>query len=256
MTLHYEEFGGGMPLVLVHGLFGSGTNWRGVARKLAQNFHVISMDLPNHGRSRHTASMSYGDMSEALYETAQCFQHGTMNWVGHSMGGKAVMELALTHPEVVTGLVVVDIAPVRYAHSQADLVDAMMKLDLDSVKSRGDADRLLSAVITDTPTRLFLLQNLLPVKGGYKWRLNLPLLNEYMNDIQGFPDHAGVSYQGPTLMMGGENSDYMQAAYHDIVLGYFPAARFETIAAAGHWVHADQPQAVCESITGFVNSRS
>jgi pimeloyl-ACP methyl ester carboxylesterase len=150
----------------------------------------------------------------------------------------------------------VDIAPVRYPHSQTELVDAMMNLDLESVTSRLDADRLLSAAITDTPTRLFLLQNLIPVNGGYEWRLNLPLLKEYMSDILGFPDHTGVSYRGPTLMMGGENSDYIQAAHHEVILDYFPAARFETIAAAGHWVHADQPQAVGESITGFLQSRS
>ena len=256
MTLHYEEFGGRIPLVLVHGLFGSGTNWRGVARKLAENFHVILVDLPNHGRSGHTTSMTYSDMSEALFETAQRLHHRQLNWVGHSMGGKAVMDLALTHPEVVNRLVVVDIAPARYSHSQSQLVDAMINLDLDSVQSRADADRLLSAVITDTPTRLFLLQNLKVVNGGYEWRLNLPLLNEYMSDILGFPEHTGVSYQGPVLVMGGEHSDYVQAAHHDVILDYFPEACFETIAGAGHWVHADQPRAVCESITGFLNGRS
>ena len=242
--------------MLVHGLFGSATNWRGVARVLSDRFHVITVDLPNHGRSEHTPTMHYAAMSTALRELANRTGYDKLSWVGHSMGGKAVMDLALTHPEYVCRLVVVDIAPVPYTGNHAGLIDAMMNLDLSSINSRADADRALSAVIGDTPTRLFLLQNLVPEDGGYHWRLNLPVLNGHLDDIMGFREHAGVTFRGPVLALNGENSDYVTSAHHPIFLKYFPDVTFETITDAGHWVQADQPRAVCEALIRFMNEHS
>lgn len=252
MKLNFEEFGSGPVLVLVHGLFGSATNLRGVARLLAERFHVISVDLPNHGRSPHTDTMTYADMSGALRETLTQFGDSPVNWAGHSMGGKAVMDLALSFPELIERLVVVDIAPVRYTHDQWALINAMSNLDAAALRSRAEGDRLLAAEIEDTATRLFLLQNLVPDAGGYRWRLNLPVLAEYHNDIMGFPEHTGAVCDAPVLVLGGERSDYVKQEQRPVFRGFFPAARFEVIAGAGHWVHADKPREVCAAITRFL----
>lgn len=254
MYLSYEEFGSGAPLVLVHGLFGSGTNLRGVARVLADRFHVYTVDLPNHGRSPQTDSMTYADMSRSLRETVRHFCDGPINWVGHSMGGKAVMDLALTHPGLVDRLVIVDIAPVRYTHDQWALIKAMNGVDPGGLRSRAEGDRLLSESIPDTPTRLFLLQNMVPAESGYRWRLNLPVIAQYHDDIMGFPDHAGSHCDAPTLVLNGERSEYVKDAHKDVFRRFFPAARFQTISGAGHWVHADKPGEVCDAIAGFLGA--
>ncbi len=256
MELHYEEFGSGAPLVLVHGLFGSNTNWRGVAKLLSDRFHVITVDLPNHGRSPHGGTMTYADMSTSLRETLGNVEDPPMVWVGHSMGGKAVMDLALTYPELVDRLVVVDVAPVRYPHSHTRFIDAMIDLDIGSLRSRADADRILSSSIVDTPTRLFLLQNLVRENGGFRWRLNLPVLSEYHDDLMDFPDHSGRRFDGPVLFVTGGQSDYVTAAHRKAVLQKFPGAGFETIHGAGHWVHADKPGVTCEAIARFLKENS
>lgn len=255
MRLNHEEFGSGPLLVLVHGLFGSGTNLRGIARLLADKYRVVSVDLPNHGRSPHSDSMTYADMSQSLQETVRQFGETSVNWVGHSMGGKAVMALALEQPGLVNRLVIVDIAPVRYSHDQWALINAMEGLDLRNLRSRAEADRLLAGDIPDTPTRLFLLQNLVPHDGGYRWRLNLPAISRHHDDIMGFPVHPGVSCDAPVMVLRGERSDYVTEAYHDAFRRFFPATQFETISGAGHWVHADKPVEVCEAIIRFLGAR-
>lgn len=252
MQLNYEEFGSGPPLVLVHGLFGSGTNLRSIARPLSERFRVITVDLPNHGRSPHNDAMTYRDMSRALAETLQHNGGPAMNWVGHSMGGKAVMDLALTRPELVHRLVIVDIAPVRYAHDQWALINAMSSLDTGSVNSRAEAERLLASDIPDTPTRLFLLQNLVPDGKGYRWRINLQAIARHHDDIMGFPDHGESRCRAPMLVLDGERSDYVRKSHREAFRRYFPKVEFETIAGAGHWVHADRPAEVCEAVAGFL----
>lgn len=254
MILNYDEFGTGRPLALVHGLFGSATNLRGIARMLADAYRVVTVDLPNHGRSAHTDAMTYGEMSRSLGETARQIVNGPLHWVGHSMGGKAVMELALTQPDLVDRLVVVDIAPVQYSHDQWALIDAMTRLDPGGLGSRAAADRLLSADVPDTPTRLFLLQNLVPVGGGYRWRLNLPAIARHHDDIMGFPDHGGATCDAPVLVLNGERSDYVRDAHRDAFRRLFPDTRFETIEGAGHWVHADKPAEVCGAIARFLDA--
>jgi len=256
MDLHYEEFGGGATIVLVHGLFGSSTNWRGVAKRLSDRFHVITVDLPNHGRSPRCGTMTYADMSTSLRETLGNIEDAPVAWVGHSMGGKAVMHLALTCPERVDRLVIVDVAPVRYSHSHTPIIDAMSDLDTGSLRSRADADRILSTRIVDTRTRLFLLRNLVRGNGGFRWRLNLPVLAEYHDDLMDFPEHPGTRFDGPVLFVTGDQSDYVTAAHREAILQKFPGAGFETIHGAGHWVHADKPVDTCEAIAHFLDGNS
>ena len=253
MALYYEQQGSGDPVVLVHGLFGSSTNLRGIARKLSHSFHVISVDLPNHGRSPHTATMNYRDMSSALLDVLHHVGLDKVNWVGHSMGGKALMDLALTHPGRVERLVILDIAPVQYSHGHLPFIDTMAALDLSGIASRADADRALSTAIPDAATRLFLLQNLVQKDGSFDWRLNLPVLREYHDQILGFPAYGDVTFDGPSLILSGANSPYVSADYHGDILRYFPNASFQVVQNAGHWLHADQPQAVCDAVARFLS---
>ena len=250
-ALFFQEEGSGEPVVLVHGLFGSGTNLRAIARKLAEQHRVFNVDLPNHGRSPHTSSMTYDDMSEALYEFSRTIATPGLNWVGHSMGGKAVMHLALTHSECVNRLVVMDIAPVNYEHGHAEFIEAMSAIDLNSVGSRADVDRELGKTVTDSATRLFLLQNLKLKEGQYAWRINLPVLRQFHGDIMAFPELTGSTFYGPTLVLSGAESGYVSNAHHHTILRYFPNSAFSVVRGAGHWLHADQPQAVSDSIAQF-----
>lgn len=252
MKLYFEETGSGEPVVLVHGLFGSSANWRGIARKLAPHFRVINVDLLNHGRSPHTSNMSYDDMSAALRDLAKEIHGAALNWIGHSMGGKAVMNLALINRDYVKRLVVMDIAPVAYKHGHVDIIDAMLSLNLDTIRSRAEADATLSEVVKDLRIRLFLLKNLVRDNGKYTWRLNLVTLRQYHTDIMGFPNRVGSTFDGPTLILSGENSNYISPANQGTFLQYFPAAKFEAIPDAGHWLHADQPQAVSDALCRFI----
>lgn len=255
MALYYEEAGAGDPVFLVHGLFGASTNLRRMAKALAERFRVVSVDLPNHGRSAHTESMTYADMRRALLEVMDRVGVTSAHWVGHSMGGKAVMDLALTEPETVSRLVVMDIAPVEYPHSHLQLIDALSALDLESLRSRADAERALGASIPDAPTRLFLLQNLHLQDGRYRWRLNLPVLRDFLKDIMGFPEHAGGVYSGPVLFLSGERSDYVRPVDHAIIKMHFPHVAFDVIGGAGHWLHADRPDEVCAALLRFLTDK-
>ena len=251
--LFFQEQGSGEPVVLVHGLFGSSTNLRAIARKLAEQYRVFNVDLPNHGRSPHTLSMTYQDMGEALFEFSREVGVPKLNWVGHSMGGKAVMHLALTHSGCVDHLIVMDIAPVDYEHGHVEFIEALSAIDLNRIGSRADADQELAQTITDSATRLFLLQNLSLNEGHYTWRINLPVLREFHSDIMSFPEMSGAAFDGPTLLLSGAKSNYVSSADHPTILRYFPNTVFSVVRDAGHWVHADQPQAVCDSIVQFLS---
>lgn len=253
LELHSESQGAGEPLLLVHGLFGSATNWRGIARRLGEQRRALAVDLRNHGRSPHHPAMDYPHMAQDLDAFIACLDAGPVDVLGHSMGGKAAMLLALTRPDRIRRLVVVDIAPVGYGHSHADLVSAMQKVDLAGIKSRTEADRQLQSAVPETGVRLFLLQNLALAQGRYHWRLNLAALAEHMRDIIGFPDVGSSTFSGPTLFINGERSDYILPEHRDLIHRYFPAACFETIAGAGHWVHADQPDALIDSVLDFLD---
>lgn len=252
MTLYFQDEGSGEPLVLLHGLFGSSANLRTLARQLAERFRVLSVDLPNHGRSAHTKSMTYPDMSEALYNLSKRLATPRLNWVGHSMGGKAIMHLALTHSDCVNRLVVMDIAPVNYDHRHGEFFDAMCDLDLDRIGSRAEAERELSLTVTNSAIRKFLLQNLKRDGGRFTWRINLPVLSEFHDDLLAFPDVAGSTFSGPTLVLSGARSSYVSSAHYRTFLRYFPNAVFSVVQDAGHWLHIDQPERVASAVVKFL----
>ena len=241
------------PLVIAHGLFGSGRNWGVIARRLADRRAVFAVDMRNHGDSPRAASHRYPDLAADL---AEVIRHigAAADLLGHSMGGKAAMQLALTQPDLIRRLVVADIAPVAYTHDQTRHIDAMRALDLADLTSRAEADRRLAATVEDPALRAFFLQSLdLKAEGGPRWRLNLPVLEAEMPHIVGWPGTTG-QFDHPTLFLTGADSHYVKPEYRDTIRALFPTARFAKIPGTGHWLHAEKPREFEETVRVFLTS--
>ena len=227
-------------LLIAHGLFGSGRNWGVIAKRLSDRYFVICPDMRNHGDSPWFSTHSYEDMAGDLAELLD----GPTDVVGHSMGGKAAMMLALKFPNLVKRLVVADIAPAAYTHTQLHHIDAMQAVDLGGVEKRSDAGENL-----DPEVRSFLLQSLdLKEK---KWRLNLEVLRAEMPRILSFPQVEGA-FEGPTLFLSGAESGYVKPEHRPEIKRLFPAARFAKIPGAGHWLHADEPRKFEAALRAFL----
>jgi esterase len=242
----------GVPLVIAHGLFGSARNWGVVARRLAEGRQVIAVDLRNHGDSPWSPEHGYEAMAADLEEVIAS-QGGRADVLGHSMGGKAAMVLALTKPARVGRLIVADIAPVAYGHSQMEIVRAMQAVDLSVVTRRSEADPLLAASLEDPALRAFLLQSLSVEGGRAAWKLNLDVLADQMPVIMGFPEVAG-RFEGQALFVTGETSDYVRGEHWPRVVELFPAAQRVVIPGAGHWVHAEAPREFGGAVAGFLDA--
>jgi pimeloyl-ACP methyl ester carboxylesterase len=241
----YGEGGDRPPLLIAHGLFGSARNWGVIAKRLSETRRVVVVDMRNHGDSPWSETHDYPAMAEDLAEAID----GRWDVIGHSMGGKAAMVLALTHPGKVNRLIIADIAPVAYGHTQAHLVDAMMGLDLSGIASRGDADRALAASLEDAGVRAFLLQSL--DLRERRWRLNLETLGREMPKILSFPETGG-RFDGPTLFLSGGTSTYVLPEHRDRIRALFPSARFAKIPGAGHWLHAEKPREFEAAVAAFL----
>jgi pimeloyl-ACP methyl ester carboxylesterase len=259
----------GPRVVFVHGLFGQGKNWTSIAKGLADAHRVTLVDLPNHGHSPWTDRVHYLDMVEMLAtELEQLGDPVTL--VGHSMGGKVAMQLALRRPELLRALVVVDIAPVEYplqggrtddpdeeASPFAAYIAAMRALDLDQLKTRDDADAALKSAVPSRMVRSFLLQSLVRegpgTDGGWRWRLNLELLERDLDELRGFPTPPpGATFDGPVLWMAGANSTYVLDEDRPHMDALFPATRLVRIKNAGHWVHSEQPEVFLTTLRLFL----
>ena len=226
------------PILIAHGLYGSARNWGMIAKNLSNDRLVITVDMRNHGQSEWFDSHSYPDMAAdlAMVITAH---GGIADVIGHSMGGKAAMALALTHPQLLRRMIVADIAPVSYDRTQTPIIDALRKLDLSEIEKRSEADRLLAAYITDAGTRAFLLQSLdLKEK---RWRFNMDALEAEMPKIMGFPEF-NMAFGNPVLFLSGANSDYVLNSQRAQIKARFPNARFARIPDTGHWLHAERPR--------------
>lgn len=238
------------PLLIVHGLFGSARNWGAIARRMASDREVATVDMRNHGESPWFPTHSYADMAADLAEVIDAIG-GRADVVGHSMGGKAAMQLALTHGEKVGRLVVADIAPVAYGHSQNHLIAAMRGLDLAGLDSRSEADRRLAATVEDPGVRAFLLQSLDLKADPPRWRLNLDVLEAEMGGIVGWPGTAG-RFDGPVLFLSGAASDYVRPEHRAGIKHLFPQAKQAKIPGAGHWLHADRPREFEAALRAFL----
>lgn len=240
---------GDLPLLIVHGLYGSGRNWGVIAKRLSDRWHVLTPDMRNHGDSPWTDTHSYPDLAADLAEVIDA-HGGRAHVVGHSMGGKAAMVLALTHPEKVASLLVADIAPVGYTHSQIQFIEAMRAVDLAKVTKRADAVAQLAHHVQDKTLQNFFTQSL-DLKER-RWKLNLDTLAAEMPKILGFPEIDG-SYDGPTLFLSGGLSDYVRPEHRDRIRSLFPRARYARMPNAGHWLHADDPRGFEASVRAFVD---
>ncbi len=225
------------PVLIAHGLFGSARNWGVIAKRMADSRHVITVDMRNHGQSPHSATHDYPAMAQDLADVIAA-HGGTVDLVGHSMGGKAAMVCALTHGGI-DRLVIADIAPVGYSHTQQHLIDAMRGIDLTGITTRADADAALAQTVNDRSVRAFLLQSL-DVRSK-TWDLNLTALSDNMDAIIGFPDISG-SFDHPTLFLSGAQSDYVLPDHRPQIKSLFPKARFAKLPNAGHWLHAEDPR--------------
>ncbi len=239
-------------LVIAHGLYGSGRNWGVIARRLADRRNVVAVDMRNHGDSPRTASHSYPDMAADLAEVIEGLG-AKVDLLGHSMGGKAAMQLALTRPDLIRRLVVADIAPVAYTHDQTRHVDAMAAVDLSQITTRADADAALSATVDDPALRAFFLQSLDMKSQPPRWKLNLPVLKAEMTKIVGWPGTEG-QFDHPALFLTGANSIYVLPEHREAIRALFPKARFAKITGAGHWLHAEKPREFEETVRVFLDA--
>ncbi|XP_037362719.1 protein ABHD11 isoform X1 [Talpa occidentalis] len=246
-------------LVFLHGLFGSKTNFNSIAKALAQQTgrRVLTVDARNHGDSPHSPDMSYEAMSQDLQDLLPQLGLVPSVLVGHSMGGKTAMLLALQRPEMVERLIAVDISPVETT-SVSDFPNymaAMRAVDIPDEVPRSSARKLadeqLRPVIEDISVRQFLLTNLVEVNGRFVWRVNLDALTQHMDKIMAFPPQQ-ESYPGPTLFLLGGNSQFVRACHHPEIRRLFPRAQMQTVPDAGHWIHADRPQDFMAAIRGFL----
>jgi esterase len=251
--LAFEEVGSGSPLLLLHGLFGSSTNWRSIARTLGAEYRVVAVDLRNHGASPWAGTMGYDEMAADVAALIDRLGLEAPTILGHSMGGKVAMTLALTDAAHVGRLIVVDIAPVTYGDRFSPHVDAMLAAAPDEAKTRDEIKQKLAATVTDERVVAFLMTNLVRRSGpdgdGYAWRINLDAIQAGMTDISAFPAALdGLTYDGPVTVIDGEQSTYITDEGRERFRAHFPQARFETVASAGHWLHADQPVAFVAAV--------
>lgn len=251
MILHAVEMGEGPVLVLLHGLFGQARNFGTVQRQLAARFRVIAFDLRNHGTSPHGDGMAYPEMAADVAESLSERKVQSAMLVGHSMGGKVAMRLALDFPDVVTRLVVVDIAPVAYASAFHGYTAAMADMDMRPGLTRADADAVLAPAVADPAVRQFLLQNLAFGDRAH-WRIGLAEIAAGLPDIENWPAVA-ARYAGPTLFVAGERSDYIRPEHRGIIVEEFTRGRFVTVKNSGHWVHADNPAAFVAVLENFLS---
>lgn len=251
-TLISGESGPLPPIVMAHGLFGSARNLGGLARRFAGR-RVVQVDMRNHGDSPWSETHDYPAMAADLKAVIGA-EGGVADVIGHSMGGKAAMVLALMHREAVRRLVVLDIAPLPYGHSQDDVIDAMEAVDLAQADRRSEADRLLAAGIEDASVRAFLLQSLDVKASPPRWKMNLAALRAAMPQLTGWPGDAvrAGAFEGPVLALRGGESDYVDDEGEAALRRYFPQAELREIEGTGHWLHAEKADAVGDAVTAFL----
>jgi pimeloyl-ACP methyl ester carboxylesterase len=242
VELACNDTGAGPPLVILHGLLGAKRNWATVAKALAARQRVCWADLRNHGASPWDDDHTYPAMAADVARLIEVRIGGATAVLGHSMGGKVAMILALTRPDLVSRLVVVDIAPAVSQGAPRDFLAAMRGVPLATCRTRADADAALALAVPDPAVRGFLMQNVVNGPDGLSWGVNLDALERHFEAIRGFPAiPQGSVYPGPTLFIAGGRSDYLQPVHGSEIGRLFPRATIETIPAAGHWVHADAP---------------
>jgi len=253
MLLHSNIIGEGKPFVILHGFLGMSDNWKTLGNQFAEHFKVHLVDQRNHGRSFHDDSFHYEALAEDLkhYFDANHIKDAIL--LGHSMGGKTAMLFATLYPELVSKLIIADISPRFYPIHHDAILQGLNSLDFNVLKSRSQADKQLANYVSDFGTRQFLLKNLYWIeKGKLALRMNLEALTENVSEVgEALPIHA--KFEGDTLFLRGDKSEYIGNQDEAIIKNHFPEANIITISNAGHWLHAENPEDFYNAVTNFVN---
>lgn len=253
MIIHSQIIGQGTPFIILHGFLGSGDNWKTLGNQFAEDgYQVHLVDQRNHGHSFHSDTFSYEAMAEDLLNYLEHHNLEECILLGHSMGGKTAMQFATTHPEKVSKLLVADIGPKAYPQHHQDILKALSLLDFTKIKSRSQADKVLSEYIPDIGTRQFLLKNLYwKEKGRLGLRVNLTVLSEKITEV-GKALQATLFFEKPTLFLRGERSGYIEEMDELLIHKHFPKAKIVTISNAGHWLHAENPSEFHQNVIKFL----
>jgi pimeloyl-ACP methyl ester carboxylesterase len=251
MQLNFKKVGEGEPLVILHGLFGSLDNWMTLAKKLGENFEVFIVDARNHGQSPHSNEFNYDVMADDLYEFLM--QHHIIDPIilGHSMGGKTAMQFTMNYPNKLEKLIVADIAPKPYPVHHTIIIEGMLSLDFNTIKTRKEADQQLSKFIEDASTRQFLLKNLYWIeKEKLAWKFNLATIDKNIEIIGRGLENIST-FEKPTLFIRGEKSNYITPKDYDPIKKIFVNAEIESL-NSGHWVHAEKPTEFLQLLNSFL----
>jgi pimeloyl-ACP methyl ester carboxylesterase len=252
MILHSKILGSGKPLIILHGYFGMGDNWKSLANEFSNHFEVHILDQRNHGRSFHTTDFSYELMVEDLANYIQYHQLKNIQIIGHSMGGKTAMLFATTYPELVSKLIVADISPRFYSPHHHFILDALNAVDFTIQKTRREVETVLKQYIDEEGIRQFLLKNVYwKEKGQLAFRFNLESLTENNNEVgEALPSFA--QFDKDTLFLRGENSGYIGESDHALIDAHFSNNNIITIKNAGHWLHAENPIDFYKEVMDFL----
>lgn len=257
LDLAWQSYGEtGEPIVILHGLLGSGRNWTTLAKQLGETHQVFVLDLRNHGASPWADEMTYELLASDVRQFIESQELGPVILIGHSMGGKTAMRTALDRPSLIDKLVVVDIAPVVYQHSFGGYVEAMQAINVANVSSRNEVGDRLSTVVPEAGVRAFILQNLLRKDQGFAWRVNLDSLAKAMPALMTFPSTSADQFGNPALFLAGANSDYVLPDHQREIMRLFPHAVTRYIDNASHWLHAEQPERFLEHVQAFLSTAS
>jgi esterase len=249
--LNYQQQGTGADVILIHGLLGSLENLNMVAKGLKDNFRVTNVDVRNHGQSFHQASMEYTELAQDIVNLMKHLSIEKAHILGHSMGGKVAMQLALQHPEKVSKLIVADIAPVVYPPHHNHILEGLQSIELSKITNRKDADKQLSHYVDEVGIRQFLLRNLTSVDGQFSFKCNLANISQCYHQIMtGYEGSA--QYQHPTLFIKGGNSTYITAEHKSVIQQLFPVSKAKIIQGAGHWLHAEKTAAFNKIVNDFL----
>jgi esterase len=257
MKLFYRQFGNGQPIIILHGLFGMSDNWVSIGKLLSDNYQVIIPDLRNHGQSPHSTVFNYDAMADDLIELMDDLDLPSAIIMGHSMGGKVAIQSALRYPERVDKLIVVDMSMRQYNEQQLQLgiIKAMMAIDFEKIESRSEISEMLKQSINDEKVSLFIMKNLYrETRTQLGWRPDLKSILQNIDFVFEAVSGGGM-YEGSSLFIHGDDSDYVLKSDTKEIYHHFPNAVFKVVPDAGHWVHADNPEGFLKEVNAFLEKK-